>query len=51
MSDSVVERNFVCLLACMAVLENVWTCEGMWEDVLAPFPPGWQGGIPAEPGN
>jgi hypothetical protein len=46
MSDVVAERNFARLRSCMAVLENVWTRTGFWNEVLAPFPEGWQGGNP-----
>jgi hypothetical protein len=46
LSDEAVERNFARLRACMAALQNVWSRVGLWEEVLAPLPPGWQGGQP-----
>ena len=46
MSPDVIDCNFARLLACMAVLENVWTQAGLLDEVLAPFPPGWYGGAP-----
>jgi hypothetical protein len=48
MAAHVIERNFARLRACMATLENVWTRVGLWTEVLAPFPAGWQGGTPNE---
>eukprot|EP00961_Rhodomonas_salina_P170339 2296025-Rhodomonas_salina.1 len=46
MTDELVVRNFQRLCRCIAVMENVWTRVGLWDEVLAPFPEAWTGGRP-----